>query len=283
MRLNKKYRIILEDESSLRKRVNVTTPFPLLILILFAGVVLAGGFGIFILASTPLKNYLPGYLKASERTATEEQHLRLDSLVKVYEINEAYVAGILNALNPQEEMATMQRNESRTVPLQIDSLLPASEEEKKFIETIRERDKYNIAVVSPAAAQSLMFGSVNKSAVISEASKGGLKAELVIPVGSPVTSIADGKVISIASSPKTSGGYEIIIQHPKGFLSKISRLNHLLVQPGDRVVSGQIIATSTAQSGMKSNHVIVELWHDGNPLIPAQYLNGGKDWAPKTL
>ena len=275
MRLDKKYRITIEDESSLEKRINVSAQLPWIILFLVVFTVIAGAFGMFILASTPLKNHLPGYLKESERTATEEQHLRLDSLVRVYEVNESYINGILNALNPPETEMQRNRAEKKPNPLSVDSLMPASQEERAFVEQIRERDKFNISYASPAAAQTMMFGSVNKSAVISQATKDKYKAEIIIPTGSSVSTIADGKVISIASSPRASGGYEVIIQHPKGFISKSSRLSGLMVQPGDRVVAGQIIAGGTSSAGVKDNHIIFELWHDGDPLIPSQYLNGG--------
>lgn len=275
MNLNKKYRITLEDESSLERRIDVTAKFSWIIIGMIGIVILAGAFGIFVLASTPMKNYLPGYLKESERTATEEQHIRLDSLAKVYEINEAYITSILNALNPSEKENLRTRMDRKPVPLSLDSLISASEEEKKFMETIRERDKYNITYTSPAAAQTMMFGNVNKSAIISENSKNKYQAEMILPMGASVSTIAEGKVISIASSPKASGGYEVIIQHPKGFLSKTSRLSNLMVQPGDRVAAGQIIAGGTTLSGQKNNHVIFELWHDGDPLIPSRYINSG--------
>lgn len=275
MNLNKKYRITLEDESSLEKRVDISAKTSWIILGLSGIAVLAGVIGMLILASTPMKNYLPGYLKDSERSATEEQHLRLDSLVKVYEINEAYISSILNALNPSEKDNLRTRMDRKPVPLSLDSLISASEEEKKFMENIRERDKYNISYTSPAAAETMMFGNVNKAAVISESTKNKYQAEIILPTGSPISTIAEGKVISIASSPKASGGYEVIIQHPKGFLSKSSRLSNLLIQPGDRVAAGQIIAGGTSSSGQKNNHIIFELWHDGDPLIPSRYLNNG--------
>lgn len=273
LKLNKKYRITLEDESSLEKRIDISTTTYWLLIVLIGIAVVAGAFGMFILAYTPMKSYLPGYLKESERTATEEQHIRLDSLSKVYEINEAYISSILNALNPSEKENIGTLIDHKPTPLSLDSLISASEEEKKFMENIRERDKYNITYTSPAAAQTMMFQSVNKSAVISDNSKNKYQVEIILPIGAPISTIADGKVISIASSPKVSGGYEVIIQHPKGFLSKTSRLSNLMVKPGDRVSAGQIIAGGTSSYGQKENLITFELWHDGDPLIPSQYIN----------
>lgn len=277
MRWNKKYLIVIEDESSLEKKVNSSVQLPWLILILVALIFVAGMFGVFIITSTPLRNMLPGYLKESERTATEEQHLRLDSLVRVYEINEAYITGILDALNPSEVDSVRNFSESRHIPLSADSLMEPSEDEKLFMERIREREKYNISYASPAAAQTMMFGTVNNKAIISEPTLDKFQAEIILPDGAPVSAIADGKVISVANSPKSSGAYEIIIQHSKGFLSKSSHLTNLLVKPGDRVVAGQIIATGVTKRGLRDNHMIFELWHDGDQLIPSQYLNSGMD------
>ncbi|MCH5240543.1 MAG: M23 family metallopeptidase [Muribaculaceae bacterium] len=274
MRIDKKYHIIVEDETTLEKRINFSLRFPMLILLIIAFIVIAGALGMFIMATTPLKDYLPGYLKESERTATEEEHLRLDSLVHVYEVNEAYINGILSALKPQEE-SERDYDQRRGTPLNLDSLLPMSPEEKKFVEDIRERDKYNIGNSSQISTQTILFGNVNKSAVIKEATRGQLKAEFVLPIGAPVSTIAEGKVISVTPSPRNSGGYEIIIQHPKGFLSKTSRLKNIIVSPGDRVASGQIIATQQGGEGMKNHQITLELWHDGDPVVPSRYIGVG--------
>lgn len=226
-----------------------------------------------LLAVTPLKTYLPGYLKESERAATEVQHQRLDSLLKIYEVNEAYLSALLYALDPSP-VDTVIKTESKVYSERaVDSLLSPSLEEKRFVEDIRERDKFNIAVASTADAEALMFGNLNKAAVISEDSKEAFKAELVLPLDASVAAVAEGKVISIASSPKSSGSYEIIIQHPKGFLSKTSRLASIMVSAGQRVAAGQIIGGISPGNGRKSNIVAFELWHDGNPLIPSRYLN----------
>ncbi|MCH5225838.1 MAG: M23 family metallopeptidase [Muribaculaceae bacterium] len=268
---NKKYRLTLEDESSLEKKVNLSLSFFAIILLGVAFLVVAGALGIFVFASSPMKNRLPGYLKESERTATEEQHLRLDSLVQVYEINEAYISGILNALNPSEE-TPWRAMDHKPHPLTLDSLKPASPEERRFMERIRERDKYDIDYSSPSPSQTLMFGNVYKGAVISQDSRESQVADIILPKGAPVAAVAEGKVISVATSPKNSGAFEVIIQHPKGFLSKTGRLSRLLVRPGDIVAAGQIIATGAAREGLKGNHVSLQLWHDGDPLIPSRFL-----------
>lgn len=265
----------MEDESSLEKKIDLSAKLPVFLILTLLILAIAIVFSILFLSSTPLKNYLPGYLKESERAATEEQHLRLDSLLHTYEVNQKYLDNIINVLEPSEPDSVYYKTEKATLSLSSDSLLDISEEEKNFIEHIRERDKYNIAVVTVADAETMLFGNLNPSAVISQEDLGSYNPRIILPENGQVSAVAEGKVISIASSPKALGGYEIIIQHPKGFLSKTSRLSNLIVGAGERVASGQIIGNSRSHSGRNSNIINFELWHDGNPLLPSNYINGG--------
>ena len=274
LNLKRKYRITVEDETTLENKLKVSWKLYFFIVAAVGFFFLAILISIILLSSSPLRNSLPGYLKESERAATEEQHLRLDSLLQIYEMNEAYLTSVFNALEQVQPNDSLSQKRVM-VTASTDSLLPTSEEERKFVETIRERDKYNIAVASPVDAEILMFGSVHDAAVISEKSTNSLIAELIIPHGEPVSAVAEGKVISIASSPRAAGGYEVIIQHPKGFLSKSGRLAQLLIRPGEHVTSGQIIGSTSSSTGRKADVITFELWHNGDKLIPSRYLKGG--------
>lgn len=275
MNLRHKYRITVEDETTLENKIKVSWHLHT-IFFLFLGILLiAVLISVIVISTSPLRNSLPGYLKESERAATEEQHMRLDSILHIYEVNEAYLSNIFNAIDPAFPDSTANYPKRETGILSVDSLLPTSKEEKNFVEAIRERDKYNIAVASPADAEILMFGSVHNSAVITEGTKNSLTAEFILPHGDPVSAVAEGKVISVASSPRAAGGYEVIIQHPKGFLSKSSRLAQLFIRPGDHVSTGQIIGSTSSTTGRNPDIIVFELWHNGDKLIPARYLNGG--------
>lgn len=275
MGFNHRYKVIIEDETTLERKFNLSGRLLVLLGLLSGFLLLVVCVGIFFLAISPMKNLLPGYLKDSERTATEEQHLRLDSLLKVYEANQYYVDNLFKVLNPSDPDTTIFITPAPSTPLSADSLLPQSLEEKKFVEKIRERDKYRIQVPYPSA-EFLMFESLNPQAVISDESQDSYIADVIIPYGGAVSAVAEGKVISISSSAKKGGGFEVIIQHPNGFLSKSSRLGPLLISDGDRVTAGQIIAEPSSFRSSKGNLVSFELWHDGNKLIPARYLKGGK-------
>ena len=272
MNLRHRYKITFEDETTLEHKLKVSwRPYAyILCLILFLAIAVC--LAILVLAFTPLRNTLPGYLKESERAATEEQHLRLDSILQVYNINEAYLSNIFNALEPVVTDETLLQQHRQTMLLTPDSLLPASEEEKEFIEAIRERDKYNIANSAGNAPENLVITPPHPAAIVSEDSQESFTAEIILPHGAFVSAVAEGKIISVASSPRTAGGFEIIIQHPKGFLSKSGRLGKPMVRPGDHVSTGQIISATSSQSGRRGDFITLELWHNGDKLIPSRYI-----------
>ena len=99
MKRHPKYRIRIEDESRLENLVDITlSPWWLAAAAAAAVVILiliAGG----IVMTTPLRTLLPGYMKQSERSATEDNILRLDSILGVYEQNQTYLDNILKTFD----------------------------------------------------------------------------------------------------------------------------------------------------------------------------------------
>lgn len=240
--------------------------------------------GAIIVGFTPVKHLLPGYLKDSERAATEEHHMRLDSLQQIYETNAAYISNIMSVLNPSvtsSDTATVSEVSQIDVPFSVDSILPTSNEEKKFLSMMRERDKYNISVIAPLAAESMMFSPVNEESVITDKTKNSVKAEVILSKRAPVAAIADGRVIAISQSVRDGGGTAVVIQHAKGFLSRCNRLGTVLIEPGDLVTGGQIIALTASGNSRKNEIITIEMWHNGNQLIPYDYLGDKNAATPR--
>ena len=282
MKAKSRYRITIENESRLENVFRVSmSPLKLALTalaVLFAIMLL----GAFILYATPAHSLLPGYLKDSERAESEEQHMRLDSIQMAYDANEAFIANIMNVLNTDREITPMSVAEpADTLSFLSDSIMPTSQEELKFVAMMRERDKYNISVIAPLAAESLMFSPVNDESVITNDSKKSTKAKVILSKRAPVMAIADGTVISVSQSVREGGGTAVLIQHSKGFLSRCSRLGTVLIEPGDKVAGGQIIAL-TASGNARNNEVInIEMWHNGTPLVPYEYLGDSNTSAPR--
>lgn len=282
MKAKSRYRIIIENESRL-ENVFRASMSPLKLALTAAAIFLVVMFlGALILFLSPAHSLLPGYLKDSERALTEEQHMRLDSLEMIYQDNDAFISNILRVIDSERDVALSRLPEfTDTMPPAYDSIMPTSREEINFVAMMRERDKYNISVIAPLAAESLMFSTLNEESVISEDSRNSTKAKFILPKRAPVMAIADGTVISVSHSVKDGGGTAVLIQHNKGFLSRCSRLGTVLIEPGDKVTGGQVIALAAYGNARINEFVNLEMWYNGTALVPYEYLGDFLDSSPR--
>lgn len=272
MRRHPKYRIRIEDESRLENLADISlSPLSLLaaagaallILIIIGGA---------IVMVTPLRTLLPGYMKQSELSATEDNIMRLDSILGIYEQNQNYLDNILLAFDtdrkPIADSLIMTANLREMSP---DSLLPPSPLERKFVNTMEERERFNISVLAPLAADGMMFFPVSDSGIFSSASRTEEKGYVIMPDEEAVKCVADGSILASYYSASGSG-YVIIIQHAKGFVTRIARVGSPMVSAGDAVTGGQVIALGPSPDAKGKRYVEVMMWHNGLPLIPYEYI-----------
>lgn len=274
MKRHPKYILKLEDESRLSSIINIRlTRFGMWIsgiLFISAMFLLAG---IFIVA-TPLKTLLPGYMKQQERAATEENMLRLDSIQEVYKSNQAYIDNFVRALDTERVPNDSILIVGETRELSSDSLLPASPLEREFVDAMEERERFNISVLAPLAAEGMMFSPVAESGIFTLASKDSTRGEILMNGDEPVLSISDGSVLASYYSPAEKG-YVILIQHAKGFVSRYEGLGNPMVSAGDMVSGGQMISLSPKPDAMGRRIVALMMWHNGISLKPFEYIGSG--------
>ena len=221
---------------------------------------------------TPLRSFLPGYLKEKERSVTEERILRIDSISQALNTNAEFLANLRTVLDvdrvPSDSINAMQPINRLT----SDSLLPTSKEEEQFIAKMQERERYNISVIAPLASEGMIFHPVSQESIFTEESKTSLDARIVLAEGAPVESVADGIVVAVYASERDGGGHTVVIQHGKGFLTAYSRLTLPMVSKGDKVDGGQTISIQQSGLGIKQQEVILRMWHNTTPLIPYDYI-----------
>lgn len=271
MKIRSQYRLSIEDEGTLETIATYTaSPLRWLLrgILVFSGIMALGALVAFL---TPLRQLLPGYMKESERTATQIQLLRLDSLRQAYETNALFISNLREVLDPKLKNPDTLVLSELTLPILSDSLLIPSVEETRFVALIKEKEKYNVSVLAPLAAESMMFNPLNDESIVTATSRTSPKAEIIMARNAPVAAIADGTVISVSQSLR-EGGAIVLIQHPKGFLSRCSRLGQVLVEAGDIVTGGQVIALTNRGNARNGETVNLEIWHNGNPLIPYDYI-----------
>ncbi len=271
MKRHPKFHLKLENESTLSNLIDIKmSRLGLAALITFFIAVMFLLAGIVIMVS-PLKTLLPGYMKQSERSATEESILRLDSIQTVYSATQAYLANIMRAIDTDRVPDDSVRQADEIREFSSDSLLPASPQEKRFVSAMAERERFNISVLAPLAAEGMMFSPISDAGIFTSSSKTDNLGRVLMAPDEPVRSIADGSVLAAYYSAK-DGGYIILVQHSKGFVSRYEGVGNPISSAGDMVLSGQAIALTPPPDGKGHRITGIRIWHNGIPLIPYEYI-----------
>lgn len=266
-----RYRLSLSDDSRLRRLAEIRMPLWQWIVLCVAMAALAFFLAGVLLAYTPMRRLLPGYMEEATRNMTVEGMMRLDSLQTAYEKDRAYIENILTVFDTDREPSDSASLVVNPKPMTVDSVMARTPEEEAFIKMMEQREKYNLSILAPLAAEGMMFNPVSDESTVTEASRKKTVAEVVVAAESPLSAIADGVVIDSYYSP-SDGGNVIVMQHGKGFASRISRLGNLLVGRGDFVQAGQIVAFPQSGSGRDSSRVLLEMWRNGDTLVPYELI-----------
>lgn len=267
----KRYKITVEDEGRLEliKVFRMTTP--LLVFLITGTILLFLLIASLLIAFTPLQNLIPRSLRNSDRATTMECVMRVDSISMAYQREKAFLDNFLSVLNTDRKASDSTELIANPHPMTTDSLLGPSVAELRFRAAMEDRVKYNISVLTPLAAEGMLFTSPGEGAVISAKSKNSAIAEIIIPRSTPVNSIAEGTVLDVHYDA-AGNGYTVLIQHPRGFVSRYRRLANPLIDVGDHVDAGQIISLQDIPAGTQNSIITLELWRDGDVMIPSQLL-----------
>ena len=91
--------------------------------------------------------------------------------------------------------------------------------------------------------------------------------------GTPVYATGDAVVETASVGGNGGYGHMVLLNHEFGYKTRYAHLSKILVQPGERVVRGQIIA-ETGNTGISSGpHLHYEVIHKGVPVNPVNYFN----------
>lgn len=186
---------------------------------------------------------------------------KLDSLQERIRVSEQYTSNIATILSGKPVSSQI----PGTPGLITDTLMPPSVLEQEFIDAYDERNRYNLSVLSPIAAEGMAFYAPVTDAPVEVAA--GTTTAVIIPAAlTPVNAVYRGTVIDVTTS--AMGVYTVTIQHLNNFISIYGGLTDVLVAKGNNVRAGTPLGFGTSPTPLT-----FELWHDGTSLNPTQYIN----------
>ena len=268
MKRRKKLRLKLFDEAQLVEKWEIRFSwinFSLISLLIMGGCIAVG---IGIVWFTSLKTHLPGYMQESQRTASADMLLRLDSLIDVNEQNQRYLDNISAILEPGTAPADTARREFRHGHFMPDSLSNASEKEIQYVLNIQQKKENE-----QQRAGRGENGHIDLYNLHSESEGIGLvpktnKLKIKLPQNSEVGSVGDGIVLSV--HPYSKNTYSVMIQHPGGFISSVSGFDKIAVKEGEAVKAGGIVGIAAGEI------ITLQMWRGGISINPEDYINQKK-------
>lgn len=274
-KLKSKYRLSILNDQTFEEvwvmrlsRLNVIVAFGATAIFLVTAVIL-------LIAFTPMREFIPGYPDGNTRRSIVENALKTDSLERELRQWKIYLGNLHTILRgenpnnmesiPDTSVRYSEINFARSIE---DSLL------RMQIET---EELYNLSVIDSRSDRDnltrLHFFPPVKGVVTNpfNAKSGHLGVDVVAPPNEVIVAVADGTVT--LSSWTLETGYVIQIQHAGNLLSVYKHNSKLLKQSGAHVKTGEAIAIIGNSGELTTGpHLHFELWHNGTPLNPEQYI-----------
>ncbi len=277
-KLLNKYRLVVLNEETYEEqlyfrltRLNVMIISILLISIFVTGTVL-------LIASTPLKEFMPGYSSTDMRAQAAENAIKLDSLNRAYDQSIRYLNSIQQVL-----VGDLKFDELNESPITLDSfskrpkaIVSTSIDDSLLRAMVDQEDKYNFQGGSKSKINFVLFppaqGDLSQTY---DPTNKHYAVDIVLKENAPIKAVADGTVIF---SEWTAGtGHVIIIEHPFGLISAYKHNASLSKQQGDYVVAGEVIASAGNTGELSTGwHLHFELWSDGYPMNPESFIDFSK-------
>ena len=268
--LNKR-RFIIYNEDTLAESFSLKLTLMNVFVVATLGAILIIFVTTFIIAFTPLREYIPGYASTELKQQATELIIQSDSLLKVAKENNAYINSVKAVLKGDLEFAKLNKDSIQVadnVNEEIKSSI--SEKEKELRDEVANDDKYNVFDKAESKVSYVLFAPVSGKIIknYNVAAK-NLGVNIAVAKGTPVKAIAPGTIIFSEWTP--SSGFVVIIRHQDEILSVYKNLSSTTKTVGNTVKSSEVIAISG--DNVSQNNIHFQLWKNGIPINPIQFIN----------
>lgn len=268
-----KYKLTITNENTLEEVVGIHVSKLNGLSVLLTAVTVIFLIAATIIAFTPLRNYLPGYMNSEVRAQVVGNALRADSLQKVLERQAMYIMNIQDIFSGKVRVDSVQSIDSLT-SARSEELMERTKQEEEFRKQYEETERYNLTASNDKAAVSgLIFYRPTRGMMSSnfDPDKKHFGIDIAANPNESVLATLDGTVILSSYTAET--GYVIQVQHGQDFISVYKHCGSLLKKEGDTVKGGEVIAL-VGNTGEKTTgpHLHFELWHKGRAIDPSKYI-----------
>jgi murein DD-endopeptidase MepM/ murein hydrolase activator NlpD len=268
-----KNRLVILNEDSFEEIFSLRLTLMNVFVVATIGAILIITTTTFIIAFTPLREFIPGYASDELKRNATELALKSDSLSNSIKKNEAYIASIKRILTGDLDYAKFSKDSIYATKSDENSEEnQASKAELELRNQVAQEDKYNLFEKAQPKVTSVLFAPV-KGSITEKFSlqKKHFAVDVALAKDTPIKATLNGTVVFADWTPNT--GNVIIIRHNNGFLSVYKHAASLTKSQGDVVRTGEVIALA-GSTGKESTgvHLHFELWKDGYAIDPTQFI-----------
>lgn len=279
-KLRDKYRLVIMNNETYEERLSFRLSRLNVFLLTVTIAIILITLTIFIIAFTPIREYIPGYLDVNIPGQIYRLEQRTDSLEKALKSKDIYLTNIRNIIEGKEFVDTIpQRLRS---DINYDSItLTTSPEDSILRAEYDEMTRYNLFFYESEdlydetlPLSEITFFTPVEGIIINKfnLAEKHYGVDIAARKESVVKAVYDGTVI--LSDWTTETGYTITIQHGGNYISVYKHNTTLLKKTGSFVKAGDPIAISGDSGELSSGpHLHFELWHKGTPVDPQEYIS----------
>ena len=268
-----KYKLTITNENTLEEIVGIHVSKLNGVSVLLSAITVIFLVTSLIIAFTPLKNYLPGYMNSKVREQVVLNALRADSLQWVLERQRMYIMNVQDIIGGKVKPDSIHSIDSLTSS-RSEELMERTQAEEEFRKQYEETERYNLTTIDNVpAVTGLIFFRPTRGIVSSgfDANQKHFGIDIAASPNESVLATLDGTVILATYTADT--GYVIQVQHSQNLVSVYKHCGSLLKKVGDTVKAGEAIAL-VGNTGEKTTgpHLHFEIWNRGRALDPSKYI-----------
>jgi len=278
-KLHDKYRLVIMNDSTFERKISFRLTRMNVFVVMGAAVMLLIVATTFIIAYTPLREYIPGYGDVNMQRELYHLTLKTDSMEKEIIRRELYLKNIRYIIEGRDFPQPDMKKPSDTSIHQYKNLnFNISPEDSALRNDIESIDKYNLSFSSGThsdnSISNFFFFTPIKGMVVNgfNPAKGHYGIDIAANQNDAVKATLDGTVIFTGWTLET--GYIISIQHSNNIISVYKHNSTLLKKTGDYVKAGDPIAIVGNTGELTTGpHLHFELWHNGTAANPKEFMS----------
>lgn len=232
---------------------------------------------IYLIAFTPLREYIPGYTDTSLPEKIYRLQQKTDSLEVVFNQKDIYINNLKRIING--DTITYEKEPVSSGMMNYDTItMRISSEDSALRADYEQQTRFNLYQKQTINYAPEDLGNINffppLSGIITRSfdpAAGHYGVDIVTSSSEAIKATLEGTVIFSDWTLET--GYIIGLQHKHNLISVYKHNSSLLKKQGTFVQTGETISI-VGESGELSTgpHLHFEIWHNGKPIDPEEFI-----------